>query len=226
MTNIFDVTKEKTVPAWAKFKVAGDAVQGTYVGKIVGLIDGYGNEQIVYQLLQENGEVINVGFGLNKKMLNADMQQVKFGQIIGFKFKGMKEIKDKFGKTTNVKDFAFHQDPKIVNAEWLKANEGHMPVVIKATNDTSARSTVPGAAPSDELETFVKDAAEVEDVPFSSPGSLTNEDALAAITKIAKEKMGVSDPIEVKEKVMTATGIAFIPINFPKILEALTAMTK
>ena len=78
--DIFASAKEKVMPQWMKFVNAGDSVQGTYVGKIVGQKDGYGNEQIIYQLLQDNGEVINVGFGLNKKFINQDMQNVKFGQ--------------------------------------------------------------------------------------------------------------------------------------------------
>ena len=224
MTNIFNVTKEKTVPQWAKFKVAGDSIQGTYVGKIVGLIDGYGNEQIVYQLLQENGEVINVGFGLNKKMLNADMQQVKFGQIIGFKFKGMKAIKDKFGKPAQVKDFAFHQDPKIVDEKWLKENAGNMPTVVQAANNSETpKSNIPQSATAGdtELDTFAEDAAKAADVPFSSAGSLTNEDKLIAIEKIAKEKLGATDAKTAKDKVMEKTAIAFIPVNYDKILIAL-----
>ena len=227
MTNIFDVTKEKTVPQWAKFKVAGDSIQGTYVGKIVGLIDGYGNEQIVYQLLQENGEVINVGFGLNKKMLNADMQQVKFGQIIGFRYKGMKQIKDKFGKPAQVKDFAFHQDPKIVDEKWLKENAGNMPTVVQASNNSETpKSMVPQSATAGdaELDDFVDEEKKVDDVPFSSKGNLTNEDKLAAIEKIAKEKLGATDAKSVKDKVMEKTGIAFIPVNFSKILEALATL--
>ena len=226
-TNIFDVTKEKTVPAWAKFKVDGDSVQGTYVGKIVGMIDGYGNEQIVYQLLQNNGEIINVGFGLNKKMLNADMQQVKFGQIIGFKFKGMKEIKDKFGKPAKVKDFAFHQDPKIVDEKWLKENAGNMPTVVRASNvGATARPTgveyeTGGDA---ELDNIVAEAKKVDDVPFSSKGNLTNEDKLAAIEKIAKEKLGATDAASAKSLVMEKTLLAFIPVNYGAILEKLATL--
>ena len=227
MIDIFAQAKEKVMPEWAKFVEAGDSVQGTYVGKIIGQIDGYGNEQIIYQLLQEDGEtVINVGFGLNKKVLNKDMEEVKFGQIIGFKYKGTVSVPDKRkpGKFLNVKDFALHQDPKIVNEKWLKENEGSMPETTVATNEPSKES--------ENLDNFVKEIkgeeeAPVEnDVPFSSPSSLTNEDKLIAITKLAEEKLEATagDAQSVKELVMAKTEIAFIPVNYDKILEKLAAL--
>src|ERR1035437_1208824 len=132
--DIFNQAKEKVMPQWAKFVNAGDSVQGTYIGKIVGQIDGYGNEQIIYQLLQEGGEIINVGFGLNKKFINRDMETVKFGQIIGFKYKGKVLVKDKFGKAVEVKDFSLHHDPKIINVVWVKENLDNMPQVTIAEN--------------------------------------------------------------------------------------------
>jgi hypothetical protein len=214
MVDIFKEAQEKVMPKWMKFINAGDSAQGTYVGKITGQIDGYGNEQIIYQLLQEDGSVLNVGFGLNKKFLNRDMESVRFGQIIGFRYKGTIEIKDKFGKVTKVKDYAIHQDPKIVNAEWLKENEGNMPTVTKAE---------PAAASQDSGD-FKDFENKTEDVPFSSTGSLTNDDKLAAIEKMAKAKLGATDLNSAKVAVMDKIGIAVIPIQYDKILEALAKL--
>lgn len=215
MVDIFSEAKEKVMPKWAKFVNDGDKVQGTYVGKIVGQIDGYGNEQIIYQLLQDDGEVVNVGFGLNKKVLHQDMTPVKFGQIVGFLYKGTITVKDKFQKPVNVKDYALHQDPKIVDTEWLKANEGNMPEVTKVTdNPSNAQQSAEDLA--NELK--------ADDVPFSSSGSLTNEDKLKVITKLATEKLGATDSTSVKEKTMEALGVAFIPVNFQKLIDGLTAM--
>jgi len=220
MTNIFEAAKEKIMPTWMKFINAGDSVQGTYVGKIVGQIDGYGNEQIIYQLLQDDGTVMNVGFGVNKKFLNQDMESVKFGQIIGFKYKGTISVKDKFGKPVNVKDFALHQDPKIVNETWLKENEGNMPEVTRVSKSDASVSA------KEDFGAFnnVPKEKEVDDVPFSSEGSLTNEDKLAVIEKLAKDKLGVTDPSLVKDKVMETLGVAFIPVNFSSIIEKLKTM--
>ena len=219
MVNIFDEAKEKTVPSWAKFVNNGDSVQGTYVGKITGQKDGYGNEQIIYQLLQEDDSIINVGFGLNKKFLNKDMESVKFGQVIGFKYKGKVEVKDKFGKPVSVKDFSLHQDPKIVDEVWLKENAGSMPTVTQAVNTPSAAAAKPAG-----FGDYDTPSTTENDVPFSSPGSLTNEDKLTVITKLAKEKLGVTGVAAVKEKVMESTGIAFIPVNYDKITEKLIAL--
>ena len=132
MTNIFESAKENVVPQWMRFVNPGDAVQGTYVGKIVGQKDGYGNEQIIYQLLQTDGRIINVGFGLNKKFINKDMEAVKFGQIIGFKYKGIVKV-NKLGKMVDVKDHSLHQDPKIVDTKWLEENKENMPTVTRVT---------------------------------------------------------------------------------------------
>jgi len=214
MTNIFDSAKEKVMPQWMKFVNPGDSVQGTYIGKITGMVDGFKNEQIVYQLLQDDGSIMNVGFGLNKKFLNRDMETVTFGQIIGFKYKGKVSVKNKrTGLTSEVKDFGLFQDPKIVNAAWLAENKGDMP---KATQAAPAAAPVSGFGHFD-------DKAE-EDVPFSSQGSLTVEDKLAVIEKLAKDKLGATDSASVKEKVMTSTGIAFIPLNYQKIIDALIAL--
>jgi len=221
MTNIFEAGKETVAPKWASFKEAGDSYQGTYVGKILGLIDGYNNEQIVYQLLQDDGEITNVGFGLNKKVIHADMAKVKFGQIVGFKYKGMISVTNKkTGKPVDVKDYGIFQDPKIVNEEWLKDNEG---VVSKAANATNSAE-----ADFDNM-TDSSDNGDYDDVPFASKddsekdGDLTNEDKLAVITKLAKDKLGATDET-VKEKVMETTGVAFIPVQYDRIIETLSAM--
>lgn len=214
MTDIFTNAKEKVVPQWMRFTNDGDSVQGTYINKILGMKDSYGNEQIVYQLLKEDGSITNVGFGLNKKFFNKDMETIKFGQIIGIKYKGKVSVKDKrTGKMVEVKDFGLFQDPKIVNEVWLKDNQGNMPTVtvVTATEKTG------------DFGSFESDN-KVEDVPFSSPSSLTNEDKLAVIEKLAKDKLGATDSASVKDKVMNATGIAFIPLNYQKIIDTLAAL--
>lgn len=221
MVDIFKEAKEKEIPEWAKFITAGDSVQGTYIGKILGQKDGYGNEQIIYQLLQDNGKVINVGFGLNKKVLNMDMATVKFGQIVGFKYKGTIQVKDKFGKPVAVKDFGVHQDPKIVNEVWLSQNKDNMPEVVKAMESFVNQDKGSNAGQSlDEFVDQLNDNSD-DDVPFSSPGSLTKEDKLLVIEKLAKEKLGAVTAQEIKDKVMERTGIAFIATNYDKIAEAL-----
>lgn len=219
MVDIFNETKEKVMPEWAKFLNAGDSVQGTYVGKIEGLKSpAYGQEQTVYQLLQDDGRVINVAFGLNKKVIHQDMMAVKFGQIIGFKYKGMIAVTNKTtGAKVNVKDYDLRQDPKIVDEKWLASNKDHMPEVTKVTSHGAGNNA------NERLNDFVDSMKSTDDLPFSSEGSLTNEDKLAVITKLAKEKLGATDT-DVKDKVMEGLGIAFIPIQYQNIIEKLIAL--
>lgn len=155
--DIFSAAKEKVMPEWAKFTNPGDSVQGTYIGKIVGQKSpAFQQEQIVYQLLQDDGKIINVAFGLNKKVLHADMEQVKFGQIIGFKYKGTISVKNRAtGMMVNVKDYSLHQDPKIVNETWLAENKDNMPVTVQATNEN----------PAEKLDKEFDDDGD-DDVPF------------------------------------------------------------
>jgi hypothetical protein len=224
MVDIFKEAKEKEMPEWAKFVNAGDSVQGTYVGKIVGQKDGYGNEQIIYQLLRDDGKVVNVGFGLNKKVLNMDMATVNFGQIVGFKYKGTIQVKDKFGKPVAVKDFGVHQDPKIVNEVWLAENKNNMPEVVQAVNSPATEQESNAGSNLDEFVESLNEKTEDEDVPFSSPSSLTVADKLLVIEKLAKDKLKATTDQEIKDKVMEATGIAFIATNYDKIAEALAKL--
>jgi len=225
MTDIFKDAKEKVMPTWASFKEAGDSVQGTYVGKILGQKDGYGNEQVIYQLLQDDDTVVNVGFGLNKKFIIQDMDTVGFGQIVGFKFKGKIQVKDKFGKPVEVKDFGLHQDSKITNEAWLKENKDNMPTVVRV--QATAESEAIDQSKIDAEKQFADDDEtdkKKEDVPFSSEGSLTEEDKLKAIEKLAKDKLGTINLETAKATIMDTMNIAFIPINYDQIIEKLTAM--
>jgi len=219
--DIFTAAKEKTMPQWAKFANAGDGVQGTYIGKITGQHDSYQNEQIIYQLLQDDGSVVNVAFGLNKKFINQDMDKVAFGQIIGFRYKGIVKVMDKrTGKEVSVKDYSLHQDPKIVNAVWVKENLNNMPTVTRVVAEEQSEAS----KAFDNINKTEIEASQLEDIPFSSESSLTNEDKLAVITKLSKDKLGANDLQTVKDKVMEVTGIAFIPVNYSKIIDVLSAM--
>jgi len=219
MTDIFAAAKEKVMPEWAKFINDGDSVQGTYVGRILGQKDGYGNEQIIYQLLQGDGKIVNVGFGLNKKVLNQDMVPVNFGQIVGFRYKGTIKVKNKVGQMVDVKDFALHQDPKIVNEVWLRENQGNMPEAVTVVDNSATHMDKT-------IEDFRSSttAPASDDVPFSSEGSLTHAVQIAIIEKLAKDKLGVVGLQTVKEKVMETLGDAFIPVNYQKIIDKLAAL--
>lgn len=216
--DIFSATNEKKMPTWAKFEKAGDSIQGTYVGKITGTADGFGNQQIIYQLLK-SGEVFNVAFGENKKVINQDMAKAKFGQIVGFKFKGRLQVKNKLGKMVEVKDFGLYADPKIVDTEWIKENADNMPTATHVTVEFAQEK----AKVNQEFSNF--GVSEASPVPSTdAPASVTPEDKMAIIAKLAHDKLGIVDTGIMKDKVMEVTGVAFLPVNFDRIISALNTI--
>lgn len=226
--DIFAQAKEKEIPQWFKFTNPGDAIQGTYVGKIIGAIDGYGNKQIIYQLLDNSGKLFNIGFGLNKKVINQEMSTVRFGQIVGFKYKGTIKVKDKFGKMVSVKDYAIFHDPKLVNEAWLKENASNMPNVIQMNEGGDV--SVDGVPTSPhKISNMTEDQKYDEDFEKfmgkeNAIPSVTPSDKLGVIEKLAKDKLGVVEPFLMKEKVMEVTQVAFIPTNYDKIIQALNTI--
>ena len=217
--DIFSATQEKKMPKWAKFEKAGDSIQGTYVGKIIGTLDGYGNLQVIYQLLKD-GEIYNVGFGENKKILNQDMAQVKFGQIVGFKFKGRLSVKNKVGKIVEVKDFGLFVDPKFVDTEWLRENADCMPQI---THSLSVANKEEDKKTFGEFSNFgVSESSPVPSV--NAPASVTAEDKLAIIIKLAHDKLGIVEIDTMKDKIMEMLGTALIPINYDLIIKDLNSI--
>lgn len=226
--NIFEVAKENKMPKWAKFKNAGDSIQGTYIGKIANYINSegrYKTPQNIYQLLRE-GDIYNIGFTLNKKNIHKIMDNVPFGQIVGFLYKGEITIPDKLNpeSTIVVKDYAVYTDSKIKDVEWLKENADYMPKVIEFNANTHVRDSAVETEKA--LQEFSKFGAnESSPVPSTTaPASITPEDKLAVIIKLAHDKLGVSDVSLVKDQVMTATGIAFLPNHYDAIISALNSI--
>lgn len=217
--NIFEQAKPLSIAPFY-FKEVGDEVQGTYIGMRGRGTDGnyerdnYNNEIITYELQVSDG-IRNVSFGITKK-IHDDMKHVKFGQIIGFKYMNRGTFM-KNGKETEFKNIKVFADEKIVDTEWLKMHSGG------ATNDSGA-----GILPVDPavkidfgvfngpVETIV-----MADEPFASESS-SPEQKLKAISDLAKSKLGIIDPSVLKEKVMEATGMAFLPVNYDAIIANLS----
>jgi hypothetical protein len=88
MTNKDDFFSEgnRASTAWFKFEKIGDAIKGTLVGKRKQEGEGDFPDQIIYELNTEDGDFVNVGFSVNKKGTHERMRNVKFGQIVGFKY--------------------------------------------------------------------------------------------------------------------------------------------
>lgn len=234
--NIFSEGKTVSVE-WFYFKNIGDQVQGTYIGKLVGLKDSFGNDQIVYELSTKTG-IKRVGFRTTQK-INKNMDYINFGQIIGFKFvskdKFMNKVLKKEQEYKNVQVFA---DAKIVDQEWLDSQKnGRVENVSHEGGDVSADQPEPGEeAPTPEItpdpvkgwgdfETTIPEEPAEEPVKKAvAKKAKTVEEKLVEIAELAKTKLSVIDPNKVKEAVMEATELAFITSNYDKIITALKAL--
>lgn len=200
-TDIFSQGKQISVAPFY-FKEVGDQVQGTYIGKRTDEKDSFNNDVIVYELLTSDG-IKNIAFTLTKK-IHEDMNHVKFGQIIGFKYIS----KDKFmknGKETEFKNIKVFADAKIVDKEWLDSHKGGK------VNDSGAGLI--NTDNSDNLDNFMKD--------LETPEGSKTDHQLKKITELANQKLHITNPLEVKDAVMEKTGLAFIESNYTKIIELL-----
>lgn len=82
--------ENKAPSSWFKFQAVGDAVKGTLVGKRVQPGSEGFKDQDVYELRRPDGSTVNVGFPTDRRYVADRMRNVKFGQLVGFKF--IKEI--------------------------------------------------------------------------------------------------------------------------------------
>lgn len=243
MTDIFNEGKAISVE-WFYFKNPGDSIQGTYVNKILGLKDSFQNEQIVYELQTSRG-LKRVGFRTTQR-INKNMEYVKYGQIIGFKHMGMTKFHNRvLNKDQECKDIQVFADPKIVDKEWLEAHNGEPTVPTRVTEVDNPVETgpvsqditpdaVPGWDDSSEggedsgFGDFDKPVPSADaPAPVVTPApakTLPAAALLLQIAELAKAKLGVMDPSKVKEAVMNATGLAFVPSNYQKIIDTLTIM--
>lgn len=207
--NIFEMTKDRPESEWASFKNIGDSVQGVYVGNRKA-IDGYNNEQIVYELLdKKTNKIINVAIRTSKKPVIDIMSKCFFGQIVGFIYREDKKTKD--GKST-FKSIDVREDPKIFDAEWVETFRARSQNTASGlpTNTPTTRDTEADRA----FEAFGTD----------EPPFLSDEEYLKGIADMAREKLGVTEPSTVKDRVMEATDLAFTKVNYQEIYEKLKSM--
>ena len=195
MTNDIDIFAIAPVVAntYFKFEKVGDQVQGTYIGREDNVQSQYGLQTLV-KLLKKDGETILVSIKNTKEGLIKLLDEVSFGQIIGFKFVSEKENK---GRNAS-KIIHISQDKSVVDKAWLAEREA----MLKGIGMTPAATTASVAAP-------VTDSA---------------TDITKEIIILAKEKLGATDESSVKTLVMEKTGLAFINVNLEIILERLKAL--
>jgi len=206
-TSIFNDTN-KVKSNWAKWNAVGDEIAGTFVSKREVMNRASGMMQWVYELLLDDDSVWNVG---GKPAVDAQMRNIKLGQIICFRF--MEEVPSKVTGRNATKIIQVFAPKDLVNKEWLAKKE---------------EEDAAGAGTDGEKETPIDQIPGFEGKDKVDPATLNKDtdvevkDKLELINAIAKEKLGV-EPSEVKLKVMEVTGLAFSEANFDAIIEKLNA---
>lgn len=200
---------------WFKFTNVGDRIEGTLISINVRQNKLSGLDQTVYELLDEDGQVWNIG---SKPAIDRNLNRVRpvqLGQIIGFEFAS--EIPSKETGKSPTKIITVYANPNIVNEKWLKEyqeakqNQASFSGVKDAFNEDVFSPTDSSSEPevvSAELEDGVKEDTKIEDEIF----------------ELAKEKIRGVTTVNFKSKVMATTRLPMVEANYPKIAEKLRAM--
>lgn len=97
---------------WFKFEKVGDGIKGTLLGKKLqpANLPGY-QDQWVYELKDENGQIWNVGIGAGKEGTIQRLARCKVGELIGILFEKEGEPKKGFKPAKFLKVFSWGMDP-------------------------------------------------------------------------------------------------------------------
>lgn len=225
MTSIFDNEKNKIKSKWWQKNKIGDKIEGTLVDKRIQQNQLSGKDQSIYELKLSNGEYWNVGGSI---AIDAQMRQVKLGQIVGFEF--IEERPSKKSGLNPTKVIQVWADPKIVDEEWIRERETMSTQDNMINNNTQNENN-----PVDNVS-FVNDIADTTDMEEkieqpqvqptldTSPSpttKLTTPEYISKISTLVQEKFGLTDPNEIKTKVMEETQLPFVESNLPDILKKL-----
>ena len=229
MTSVFDFLPptEQVSARFFTHKSIGDSIEGTYVGRIDGVMNNYGNLQTIITICNvkskrvnemgmpvpspegdpQDGDFAKVGISSSKVTMLSELDKCKFGDIIGLIFTSMgRQIPGK--QQSKIVRIA-HKDG-LVDEEWIKEQQGLKPVI--------AQTTAPAPTPvvTDYAPTPAPDLAAQLGVPF-----VTDTDKINRISTLVIQKFGPLSAEQVKEKVLETTGLAFLPVNLDLILQRL-----
>ena len=238
--NIFDEVKQGE---FFSFKTVGDSIQGTYINASYNVPDGFNNIQNIYTIQDADGKVWNIGFKLSNTMCNERMSQIKFGQIIGFRFDEERESKKNPGMN-KAKIIRIYADPKFIDTAWL-AQQKELGVEVNEPSTVGGNGMPEnsGAAPLTNSEGVVlsvpdgffkapEDATPVAGgLPTASAVVATPErnEAINAIMKLALTKGLVEETMSQEEAdaaVEKYTGLPLVEANLTKIIISLTGYQK
>ena len=239
--NSVDIFSEVKQGTFFKFEKVGDAVQGTYIGKMPA--QGKWGPQIIYSLQDKQGAIWNVSFNKSKTIVIDRMNEIRFGQIVGFKFDETRPT----DKGNDAKIIRIYADPKFIDHEWLAAQ--------KELRESSGDYTAPAAGVTDheEEEEVRGSGSDVQDPnmfngkPFTAPsdaeptgnniprGAVPQEEpkqkneALDAIRQLAITKGLVDDTmpqVAIDRTISEYAGLQLSEENLTKIIIKLTGFKK
>lgn len=218
--NIFESAKPLT-GEFFKFKDVGDSIQGTYIDARKG-VDSFGNNQIIYTIIDTASKVWNIGFSEKTQVINERMKTVRFGQIVGFRFDEKRPSKKQPG--TFAKIIRIYADPKLVDHEWLK-NQQQLDSRFEAH---PVIDQVPPVNNEEEEEPVEAEPAEegIEAYPADEEIQPKKNEALEAIRALAKNKKIINSKMTEEEgdaAIEAFTGLSLTEANFTKIIIALTS---
>ena len=212
----------------------GDSLEGTFVKKrVIPNNNKVGENQNLYVIKQADGDFIDV---YGKPGIDAQMEEVTLGQIVGFKYSAETPAKVAGHNPTKVVDVFSNKDQ--VDQVWIDANQD---AIAAEAMEHSAPAQAPVAPETPSVAFVTGDVTPAQDLgPASSVEATiagkttedlfpstdtanepTQEEIVAEINKIATDKLGATTPEEVKTKAMEKTGLAFIPGNLNNILTEL-----
>jgi hypothetical protein len=232
--NIFDEAKPG---AFFKFEKVGDAVQGTYIGKMRGRSKfNNGESTIIYVLQDKNKNVWNISFVESKTVVHERMKDIFFGQIVGFRFD--EERASQLGNPAKI--IKIYADPKFIDQGWIDSQKALGVDPNKNTDEDTYRpektTTDEGKKPGDPAM-FNGKPYEYKDVPEDAQpagGNLPKEEkpkneAIDAIRQLARTKGLTEDGMNEKmadDTIEQFAGLSLTEENLTKIIIKLTSYTK
>lgn len=194
-----------------QFKNVGDQIEGTLIAKRDSVSRLTGKPQIIYRLKTDRG-IFNIG---GKPGIDMQMQNVKLGQIVGFKFTGTKPPKS--AGMNPAKLIQVYANPRFVDKEWLEAEEENAEFLKEAED------MVDGKVVDNEKNGAVEElVSQTKGVPFVDKAEVTK--MFDCIMQMAKDKFLAKDNEDAKQKVMEATGLFFMENNYLTIIEKLSEL--
>ncbi len=131
-----------------------------------------------------------------KPAIDIQMRHVKVGQIVEFRF--IEERPATKAGMSATKIIGVYQDPNVVNEKWLQEQE-QMTMGEKSEKEPK------------------------DDINFGD-GEKNEPSKESQINDLAREKLGITDTEKVKIAVMEKTNLAFLPVNYDKIIGILKAL--